>query len=354
MNVIILSDGKPGHYNQSLGIIQRLPECEAHWVDVCFRSKWHDNLLRCIMCLLGGVPLPKFFIHGLLSWCLCEETDAALSNIDTADLILSTGSSVAAVNLLLAKALRAKTVTCRRPSPLGILYFDLAILPRLKRLRTKRKNVCATVGVPNPISPAILDSMKMELQTEMALPNCPRIGILIGGTDRHETITEQHVERLLDILAMTAEELGVHVLLTTSRRTPEAVTARLANVLVPAAWCPLFVEPGVGSTFTNLYQALLALSDVIIVTADSFSMVCEAASSGHPVIVLKLSCTKRPKRYQVYDYMEQHSILQQCGLHDLAEQLSKLLTEQMRTCPLDDTQTAANAICSLFMDTSRW
>ncbi len=38
MRIVVLSDGKPGHYNQSLGIVQRLPECDTRWIDVRFRS----------------------------------------------------------------------------------------------------------------------------------------------------------------------------------------------------------------------------------------------------------------------------------------------------------------------------
>ncbi len=348
MNGIILSDGKPGHYNQSLGIIQCLQECDAHWIDVRFRSKWHDNLLRCIMCVLGGVPLPKFFTYMLLRYSVCKETYTAISCIETAQLILSTGSSVAAVNLLLGKTLNAKTVTCRRPSPLGIFYFDLAILPRLKLPRIRRKNVFQTLGVPNAISPAILAPLKAQLQTELALPNCPRIGVLVGGTERHETFTEQDAARLLDILEETTEKLDAQVLVTTSRRTPRAVSNRLATVLKPAAWCPLFIEPGSYSALTAPYQALLALSDVLVVTADSFSMVCEAASSGRPVILLTHSRAKQSKRYQAYHEMEQQAILQQCELQDLEERLSKRLKKRTPSGALDDTRPAANAIRGLF------
>ena len=59
MRAILLSDRKPGHYNQSLGVIERLPECEYHWIDVKFRSKQRDNLLRVLMRLFGGFRLPR-------------------------------------------------------------------------------------------------------------------------------------------------------------------------------------------------------------------------------------------------------------------------------------------------------
>ncbi len=348
MKIVVLSDGKPGHYNQSLGIVQRMPACDAHWIDVRFRSKFRDNLLRCLMCLIGWMPLPRSLMCALLRWSCHDDTYVTISDISSADCILSTGSSVAAVNLLLGRIFRAKTVTCRRPSPLGTRDFDLAILPMLSWPRRHRKNICKTVGVPNQILPANLDALKASL----ARPDCPRIGVLIGGTDKHEHITEEDAAQLLVLLSAVAEKTGAEVLVTTSRRTPPPVRECLANVLKSAPWCHLFVEPDdcALSATANPYQAILALSELLIVTADSFSMVCEAASSGRPVIVLTLSPsrTREPKRYQVYRYLEERSIVHQCSLHNLAEQVLQLLQEKRRPHPLDDTATAVDAICRLF------
>lgn len=344
MKIVVLSDSKPGHYNQSLGIVQRLPECDAHWIDVRFRSKSRDNLLRCLMCLIGWMPLPRSLMHALLHRSLHSDTYAAISDVNSADCILSTGSSVAAVNLLLGRIFRAKTVTCRRPSPLGTRAFDLAILPMLSWPRRHHKNVCKTVGVPNQILPANLTALKAAL----AYPDCPRIGVLIGGADKHEDITEGDAARLLDILSAVAENTGAEVLVTTSRRTPLPVRDCLANVLKSAPWCPLFVEPD--TCAANSYQTILALSELLIVTADSFSMVCEAASSGSPVIVLTLNDarTRKPKRYQVYRYLAERSLVHQCSLHDLGERIPQFLQKKTEPRPLDDTATAVSAIRRLF------
>ena len=157
MKVIVLSDNKPGHYKQSLGIVRRLPECRTEWLEVGFRQKWRDNLLRVFMCVFGGLQLPISLIRSLLQWSLAPESYNALTHHQTADIILSTGSSVAAVNLLLGRILGAKTVTCRRPSPIGTRYFDLAILPMISwQHAVGQDNVCKTIGVPNPISPDTL------------------------------------------------------------------------------------------------------------------------------------------------------------------------------------------------------
>ena len=350
MKVVILSDKKPGHYKQSLGIVEKMPECQTAWLEIQFRRKWRDNLLRVFMCMFGGVPLPISVLHTLLRWSLTPESYNALLEHQTADIILSTGSSVAAVNLLLGRILRAMTVTCRRPSPVGTQYFDLAILPMISWHDASNKdNICRTIGVPNPISPNLLDAKRKQLEGELNLSDCPRIGILLGGTDRHETITIDDAEWLSEICEVTAEKMNAQVLVTTSRRTPPDVTEHLVSTLKHADWCPFFISPDTFSEFEDPYQAILALSDLLIVTADSFSMVCEAASSGRSVVVLMLSEEKArlPKRYQVYRYMEEHSIVTRCRLDGLETHIANTLASKGSNKLLRDTETAVDAIRQL-------
>ena len=353
MKVIILSDNRPGHYKQSLGIVQKLPECQMEWLEIHFRQKWRDNLLRVFMCIFGGMSLPTPFIYKLLQWSLAPESYTALAHLRTADVILSTGSSVAAVNLLLGRILRAKTVTCRRPSPIGTRYFDLAILPMISWQSAESKsNICKTIGVPNPISPDILKSERKQLQQKLSLPDCQRVGILLGGTDRHETITTADAAKLSSICEKVAKEMNAQILVTTSRRTPIDVVASLSATVKHTDWCPLFVTPDTPSELADPYQAILALSDLLIVTADSFSMVCEAASSGHPVVVLMLSegKTRRLKRHAVYRYMEECGVVCRCRLDNLAKCLTDALAPTIPPSALQDTERAARAIRGLMAD----
>ena len=351
MKVVVLSDKKPGHYKQSLGIVEKMPECQAVWLEIQFRRKWRDNLLRVFMRVFGGASLPIPLIHTLLRWSLMPESYHALVQLQTADIILSTGSSVAAVNLLLGRILGAKTVTCRRPSPVGTRYFDLAILPMISWHQASRKdNICRTIGVPNPISLHLLDVKREQLKKELHLSDCPRIGVLLGGTDRHETITIEDAEWLSEICEATAERMNVQIFVTTSRRTPSDVTEHLVSTVKDTDWCPFFITPDMSSELEDPYQAILALSDLLIVTADSFSMVCEAASSGRNVAVLTLShkSVRPPKRHEVYRYMEESFIVNRCRLDELETHIINSLISDVPNKPLQDTATAVEAIRQLF------
>lgn len=347
MKIVVLSDKKPGHFKQSLGIVQKMKDCTSEWIDIQFKSKWRDNILRILMCIFGGIALSSSMIHIILKWCLDQTSFNSVYFVQEADLILSTGSSVASVNLLLGKMLNASTVTCLRPSPVGIRFFDLAILPMSYwKKNSREQNICKTTGIPNPISPDILNSEREILLDVLKLKDQKRIGILIGGSDKHETISMTDAKQLLQFCQETVNTQHVQILLTTSRRTPLEVTDLLNESLTREEWCPLYVDPYTPSEIDDPYQAILALSDILIVSADSFSMVCEAASSGKKVYVIKLTHKTHhlPKRYRVYQYMEKNSYITLCTLEDLQKYLTDATLFHSSSAPLQDTEIAVGTI----------
>ncbi len=352
MRAILLSDGKPGHYNQSLGVIERIPECKYHWIDVKFRSKHRDNLLRVLMRLFGGFRLPRWLIKACLHMALQQDILDEIYAVEP-DFILSTGSSVAAPNLLIGQLFDAKTVTCRRPSLVGIHHFDLAILPRMYwSSRCNRTNVCKTLGVPNRVRPEKLETQRNRLQTDSDLSDQRRIGVLIGGEDRYYTITETTALRLIEVLQQFATRWDSQLLLTTSRRTPLPVENLISEHLSNTQHCPILVLAHGENSLTDPVGTILALADVIIVTEDSFSMVCEAASSGKRVIILEIDhrTRRRPKQQQVYSEIMRHASVKWSDVENLEASLEITLADESPIKSLQDTQAAATVVGQLLKD----
>ena len=351
MRAILLSDGKPGHYNQSLGVIERLSECEYHWIDVKFRSKQRDNLLRVLTRLCGGFGLPRWLIKTCLHMALQRDTLAEIYAVEP-DFILSTGSSVAAPNLLIGQLLDAKTVTCRRPSPVGVHHFDLAILPQMYWSRRNRTNICKTLGVPNRVRPEKLEMQRKELQTDLDLSDQRRVGVLIGGEDRYDTITEITAARLIEALHQFVTSKDMQLLLTTSRRTPLPVENLINKRLSDTECCPILVLAHGENSIADPVGTIFALSDVIVATEDSFSMVCEAASSGKRTIILEVDhkTRHRPKRSKVYSEIMRHASVKWSDVEDLEASLEAALADESPIQSLQDTQVAATAIRQLLKD----
>ena len=323
--IVILSDGKPGHYNQSLGIMDQLSDDEYQLVEINFRSKWHDNILRIFLSLFPGGKLTDKVIWSILFFSLTEETISKLKNIQSVALILSTGSSVAAVNLLLGQLLDAKTVTCRPPSPVGTRQFDLAILPRLYWRQPERINVCRTLGVPNRISPERLEHFR-PLSQKVSSSQRSKIGLLIGGNSPLHNMSKKVATRWIDFLIQLVKSRKWQVLLSTSRRTPKVIEEYIADIIKDRNDdfpINLFSHQTPSSSQFK-FEHILANSDLLLVTEDSFSMVCEACSSGKPVVILEVERTQPNWRYRQWD-----TIYQELTARQIAEWETDQLTNQV-------------------------
>ena len=355
MKILIISDNRPGHYNQSLGIVSQIKDAEYDVIAVKFRSKRRDNLLRITMLCLGWLPMRRRLIARFLKMALASESvseilkcaRSTLPLLRPYDAVLSTGSSVAPINLLVGKLLKAKTVVCTRPSPLGFAYFDLAILPQ--HHWQNRKNVCQTLGVPNKIDPEAIKKRGRELQGELKLPDKTRIGVLLGGTDRYYTITTETATNLLDTLLRVCDKIDGQIALTTSRRTPPEVEELVYTQLASDKRCVLLALAHKGTEIFDPVGAIFAISDIIIVTEDSFSMVCEAASSGRKVVILRVDRQSRrlPRRIRTYSSIAQVAPVVTCDVENLADTLLKLNEEDVKHEALRDAETAAKAIIGM-------
>ncbi|MEK7399414.1 MAG: hypothetical protein AAB116_20935, partial [Candidatus Poribacteria bacterium] len=68
--ILVLSDGKPGHYNQSLGIIDRFDNIYTQTIQIIFKKKWRDNLIRIFGYIFGGLRVSNWRIASVLRWAL--------------------------------------------------------------------------------------------------------------------------------------------------------------------------------------------------------------------------------------------------------------------------------------------
>jgi len=347
--ILVLSDGKPGHYNQSLGIMDRMNHAFMRIIEIKFRRKWRDDLLRVLTRLLYGIKLPREIIKAMLKWAMEKSSAETLLEARNFDLILSTGSSVAVPNLLLGKLTGAKTVVCTKPSPLGIRHFDLAILPEHTRLRHPGKNVVMTFGVPNRISPEYVRKAGINLASRLHIDGQRVIGLLLGGEDPYYSIPPNMVTSLCDALIGVCREIDAYLVLTTSRRTdPRAEDIIRAKVLNNplCRFSVLASQPQQG----NPVPGILGVSDVTIVTEDSFSMVCEAASSGKKIMILNVERKKKngnPKRERVYRLMVERGYIRRTDISNLKDAIQDLIHDATEPKVLDDAQIAADALCRL-------
>lgn len=191
------------------------------------------------------------------------------------DILITSGRKSIAVSRYIKKKSLGKTFTVHIQDPrINPKKFDMLVVP--EHDPTRGDNVIVTIATPNRIRPEILANAKVEFAHLFEKIYSPRIAVLIGGsTKRHQFTSEETsvlIEKLLPLKNM---------MITTSRRTGEEnsqlIKQKLFNNYI---WDGLSPNP---------YMGILAWADIILVTADSTSMISEAATTGKPVYVIPMA-----------------------------------------------------------------
>jgi len=290
--LLILSDGKAGHLHQAesvaklinrklseRGIKSTLSICE-----VKFRSRLSRFIFGWLAAFSG-----KYQCHlclGYLRQALSEESWLDLINLKL-DIIISAGDKLSAVNYILAKANQARSVVVMRPA-LSLKKFDLAIIPRHDQPK-ERKNVVITEGALNLIDADYLKERAVSLQQSGLLKGpllSPCIGVLIGGNSKKFIIVRQAITELVCQIKKTAEELNADILLTTSRRTPPEAEQAIKKELGNYPRCKLLIIAN-ESNHPDAVGGILGLSNIIISSPESISMISEAVMAQKYVVVFE-------------------------------------------------------------------
>ena len=196
------------------------------------------------------------------------------------DLVIACGRTAAMPALTIRRANRGRSIAAQIQDPeIGHGEFDLFVVPAHDTLRGSR--VIVTQGAVHRATPARLAAARCRFSALAAMPR-PIISVLIGGSNKAYRLSLRRLADIADALCRILRQGGGSLLLTPSRRTGETrlalLRARLANL-------PAVIWDGSGE---NPYFAYLAFADALLVTADSVSMISEAAATGKPVHVLEL------------------------------------------------------------------
>ncbi len=273
--VLVLSDGKPGHRNQSLGVIPA--GIEARQFQLEYRSAW----CRGRVWGAARVPLLAVLLAGRFPWGGLIRNGEALAQqvADAPVVVLSTGSGPAPVTLMLARHLGCPAVTCMTPS-VGLSRVDLALVPRHDNPPASAR-VVTTIGAPNLVDPQRMDAEGQAFRQRHGLAEGPFLVLLLGGDSAHHVIGPESGRAILDACLSLGGALNLEVLVTTSRRTRRETEDIMAERVDE---CAYFCRGR--SDTERVVPGMLALAQLVVVTEDSVSMVSEAASSEARVLAL--------------------------------------------------------------------
>lgn len=252
-NIWHFSDGKAGHENQVIGLIQALQE----------------RLPVRIYSILS-LPTTQAIWHLLLG-----------SFPNTLDLphphfLIGAGHSTHFSLLAAKRAYGGKIIVLMKPS-LPLSLFDLCIIPEQDH-PPKRPNIFITQGTLNKIRPSVLPRQKQGF-------------ILLGGHSEH--FDWQNQVMIQQIKQLVLETPMLHWTLTTSRRTPSDFLSMLNTHVLPSLTRIPFEQ-----TEPDFVPKALLTCAQVWVTPDSVAMVYEALTSGAAVGIFDLVPQTHSKVYK--------------------------------------------------------
>ncbi len=261
-----VSDGRAGIEAQVTGLagaLARLRPCEV----VVKRVEWTGRT-------------------GRLPWWLNLAPRRALapeSGIEPPwpDIWIAAGRATLPLSLRMRRWSKGQTYVVQIQDPRTPLSpYDLVIPPKHDRLTGA--NVFPIVGSPGRVTPERL-AQEFERFREMIdpLPH-PRVAVVIGGKSKAHDLTPIRAAAMAHEIETPVIQEGGSVMVSFTRRTPEAAQAILAARL---KHLPGLIWDGSGD---NPYFAFLAGADYILVTEDSTNLATDAASTGKPVFVMKM------------------------------------------------------------------
>lgn len=355
--VLVLSDEKIGHLRQSQKLSKVVADVLTEkgkrvrvvTVPVEFRSRQHAKRLA----VCGGL-FRWSWKAGQMGWLKHYLTDRSFEDLMAikADVVISCGSSLAAVNHAMAMDNQCRSIVILKPGLIPMKAFDAVILPQHDAgLVGGRANVIVTQAAPNLISARYLDEQGSELLKRFShLKNRIRktIGVLVGGDTKGVVMTERHMRLVLQQIKTVAESLDADLLITTSRRTPVAVNRLIAGQFRKDSRCPFLVTQH-HEAVPEALGGILALSDIVVVSGESISMVSEAVSSGKPTVVFPAAqwWDASSKYARFVESLSRKGYLVSTDQNNLSRSIYDVAKQKIQTRPIEDDAVLRDALMNI-------
>ena len=269
--VLILTDGKAGHENQSKAFVRALG-CEFDLVEVHFKSKFHKALSY----LLDRVGCRRLeLLEGL------EKLDYASGSYAA---VIGTGSGTFYAAKAMAKKLGVKCGVVLYPRGYDIASFDCVLAPAFDR----PKSAANVIEIPANLvanDEAFYEKGVAAFRERTSV--VPEIAVIVGGPNKCSTMTADWMTARLDEIFKLPGAKAV----TTSRRTPPEVEAVVDSY--PWDYKLLYSKD-----HFNPIPAFVKLAKKLYVTAESTGMISESCTFGTAEVIALDNLNPGPHKFR--------------------------------------------------------
>ena len=272
MRLLILSDGRMGHVNQSIAFAKYLnAEYEIILVNfTCKASKMLSYVLDWLHCYVSGI--------------FAYETPQQPSY----DAIVCAGSTTYYAAKVVSKKFHTSSITMMLPK--GYRYDFDTIFAQTHDNPPLQDNI-----IPLPANFSYVEPKGLFV------PKGKSVGIIIGGNNALFTMDKARLKEQLDFIFKQFQ--GYEIAVTTSPRTPKEIESLVESY--PFVYSVIFSQNKINPIADFLHHC-----EVVFITMDSTSMISEAISYGASCIeILPLDNTQNTKFYTMVQTLEHEAYL---------------------------------------------
>ena len=249
-------------------------------------------------------------------------------------IVISCGRKSVIPSIALKKRLGKEIFTIHIQNPkVSFNHFDLIISPEHDDI--KGDNVITTTG-------AIHYLTKKEIKENLnylglQLEKKKLVAFIIGGPNKYYAYTEESIHQTFNKMKTLFTPDKYKIIVIPSYRTPEKIIKKAYDTFN-------FNHHVVKEVDKKAYLSALAISDHIVVTCDSTSMISEAAVTGKPVYIAMMKSIKNNYRFKKF-----YSKLNNLGItKELKDNVDTWSYEQLnevdRIAPLIKSKMKSNGI----------
>ncbi len=346
--IVILSDKKPGHLKQSFTLGEHIKKAlgersinaATEVIEIEFKDKFKERMFAAL-----SLATHKKLSQGrmrYLKWFLKRKSFLEVMSVK-GDFVISCGSSVSGVNYFLSQDYQAKSIAIQKPGILDFERFNLIILPEHDRTRQAeaKKNVVFTQLAPNLITEKYLQKEShslVEKFPELHKKFKTTIGILFGGDSKEYFLSMSFVEEFIRQIKKVVDQSDVRILITTSRRTSKEVELFLKEELSNYKPCPFLIISNEHNV-PDAVGGILGLSDIVIVSSDSISMVSEAVNAGKATVVVeaeKRNFKKITKHETFIKNLQEREHVIVPKIDQLEKIINQIMSSELKTISVND------------------
>ena len=265
MKVAILSDNRPGHFNQSKGVVNLISE-DIDLEYTVFSTKLKLHFLR------SPLKLYQKFLAKNLNKTNAKKIIKIFQYVDLEDfdLLISSGGNTIYHSAALSNLFKIKNIHIGSIKDINLANFEAHI------------TTDAVINSPNNIVTDLAPTRFKPDVKEKSKSN--KSLFLLGGNGAGYLYDESDWKNLINNIKDFAETKNISPIIVTSRRTNKIHESLIFDEIntisdVASVW---FNKTGENADLNSIFKMV----DAIYVSEDSATMTTEAISSGLPVFTL--------------------------------------------------------------------